>query len=1366
MKNLLSLLFFLFTMLCYGQSGKLFTVDRELSNSSINSIYQDSKGVIWIATDDGLNRYDGAKFSVYKHDIDNVNSLIDNNVRVIFEDSKGHLIIGTLRGLQLYDFATDLFREIPINYESGESMNAHITAILERKNGELLIATSGHGVFSVNLNGKKSIISTEYLETPCSFIKNIFEDRDENLWISTERKGLFCINKSSGDMRQYFSEKESAWNVITAICQDEQGVIYAGSIDKGVFVYDNQRDTFSPIPHVKNSKLPVTTLYPIDKGRIYIGTAGYGIQVYDTHTKEIKEEEFNLTTFRFNKSEVQTIMKDCKNGLWLGIKSKGLLLLPTVRNQFKYIGYRSLATNKIGSNSIVSIYKDHNGILWLGTENDGIYEVGDNDIPVRHFEHSENTSSVPSNIVGIYEDSNNKLWLASPLDGLAQMNRKTGECKYYNLIDNRQNNIKRVFCFAEDSLKRLWVGTMGGGLFYINLEDKNATTCKPLDSGRDSNEVHNVVNNNWIASLLYTRNNKLYIGTYDGLGCLDLEKMSFASTYKRNRLFPGNVIYTLYEDHQGDIWIGTSKGLIRLNEATEEYETYTTKDGLPNDVICAIQGDDNNHLWISTNYGISHFNPEDKSFTNYYAGDGLQGNEFSKNTSFVDEGGNIIFGGINGVTYFNPREITTSIDKPEIRISDFYIYDRAVKKGMMSGKREVIYTSVPEAKEFNLCHKDNSFSIEFSAMEFYNPERITYEYSMNNGQWVNLAAGVNRISFSNLAPGNYSFRVKAKDYATYSDTKEILITIYPPWYASGWAKLVYVLLVLTIIYFIIIQIRHRYRVHQEIQKHIHAEQINEAKLQFFINISHEIRTPMSLIISPLQQLITTDKDAARQKTYFTIYRNAERILQLVNQLMDIRKIDKGQMSLLFRKTEIVSFIEDLCDALSQKAKNKHIELEFHHDVEALDMWVDPVNFDKIILNILSNAFKFTPQHGKVDVCLSTGEDSEATGALQKYAEIIISDNGIGIDENGMEHIFERFYQICNSLNNSNVGTGIGLHLTRSLVELHHGTIKAENNKKQAGCRFIIRLPLGKEHLRTEEIKDNAVELDNQVYYQRPILVEEAAVDEEKSKSKTKSKHYVLVVEDDEEIRRYICNELSNEFNVVESPNGKEALAMILKKAPDLVISDVMMPEMDGLTLCRKIKQNITINHVPVILLTAKSSDEDNLEGLSTGADAYIVKPFNIEILRKKVSNIIKSRKQLRNTFSGQQDQVSKVQDIEIQSPDDKLMGRIMKVINANISNPNLTVEMITTEVGISRVHLHRKLKELTNQTTRDFIRNVRLKQAASLLAEKRHSITEVAALTGFTHITYFSTVFKEMYGVSPTVYMEQHLNAKKESGEA
>lgn len=1361
--SILLLLCFYLSPLSYGQEGKLFTADKELSSSMINKVFQDKDGIIWIATEDGLNRYDGAKFTVYKHDENDPHSLLSNYVRVLFEDSRGQLFVGSLKGLQVYNRDTESFTTIPMRFINGEKASPNISAIIECSNGELLVGTSGHRLFSSRMAGDTlEMHQTENFEASY-LITCLYEDKQGYLWVATGDNGIFRIDRNKQE-KHYLSETGLALNTVSGICEDKYGNLYIGSLKKGLFRYDYQADKFSPIIYAANPNLSIKTLYCTNRDEIYIGTDGNGMKVYDISEKMIRDGNFNVTTFDLNKAKVHTVLIDQMENIWLGFFQKGVMLIPAITNEFKYLGYKSSVNNTIGSNCVMSVYKDHTGTLWVGTDNDGIYGLAPDGTQKAHFIPTESPHSVPATIMSIFEDSRHNLWIGSYLNGMAKLNTQTGRCEYINLLDRKSNPVPNVYCFAEDNNQTLWIGTMGAGIFSMDINSGKITRIKETAESANGWEEPDKLHNTWINCLLHTNDDKLYIGTFDGLTCLDIRNMNFNTPLKTKRILDGEVVYALYEDTEKGIWIGTGSGLTYLNPKTMVTRKYTMDDGLPSNLICSIEGDKKGYLWVSTGYGISQLNPQTHSFTNFYANDGLQGNEFSRGAGFTGPDGEIIMGGTGGITYFNPLEITNPTKKPEIRITDFYIHDKAIKKGMKSEGYEIVQTAIMDADAFQLSHKDNSFSIEFSAMEFYSPERITYMYSLNNSGWISLQQGTNRVSFSNLTPGNYTFQVKAKDYNSYSDLKEIAITIHPAWYASGWAKLVYCLLLLVIIYIILMQVRHRYRARQELLEHIHAEEINEAKLQFFINISHEIRTPMSLIISPLQKLMAIDKDAERQKTYYTIHRNAERILRLVNQLMDIRKIDKGQMQIKFQEMDIVGFIRDLYYTFENQSRARRIMLHFHPEMEELNVWIDPKNFDKVIMNLLSNAFKFTPENGEISIYVRTGENPEAAKALQHYFEIVIEDSGIGINPAEMGRIFERFYQIRNSHNNSNIGTGIGLHLSRSLVELHYGTIEAENNEGKPGSRFIIRLPLGKEHLKPEEIEDNPKENAAPVRVMTELPVMPPA-DEEGEKVRAKTKRRVLVVEDDEEIRKYICQELASDFHTQECMNGKEALAIVLKKAPDLIISDIMMPEMDGLTLCRKIKQNVTVNHIPVILLTAKSREEDNLEGLETGADAYIVKPFSIEILRKTVSNLIKSRDVLRNNFSGNQEQERKLKKLRVQSPDDKLLSKVMKTINDNLGNADLNVEMIAAAVGISRVHLHRKLKELTNQSTRDLIRNVRLKQAASLLSDKRHSITEVATLSGFSNVAYFSTAFKELYGVSPTTYMEERISGELNEGE-
>ena len=870
--------------------------------------------------------------------------------------------------------------------------------------------------------------------------------------------------------------------------------------------------------------------------------------------------------------------------------------------------------------------------------------------------------------------------------------------------------------------------------------------------------------NDWVNYIFCDSEGMIWLGHYKGISCFNPVNESFINYRKVNTLVEDRVGYVVQEDHAGNIWAGTTDGLYCFNKKTDELTCFTVADGLPNNVICGICEDEEHNMWISTYMGICKYDAKTGRYINYYAGDGLQGNEFTHGAFYKDEAGKVYFGGINGITYFQPSSIESVLKDTKVWITDFSIFNQPVRKNTRSGRHTVIYTSVPDANMFQLAHYDNTFSIVFSTLQYNNPEQISYQYKIEelSNQWLSTEPGVNRVTYNNLLPGKYTFHVRALSHGNLSEIRTVKILITPPWYEMWWAYCIYAflfgLLVLGIVNYILSRMRHR----REIMKREHAEQLNEAKLQFFINISHEIRTPMTLIINPLEKLLAEKKGGEVQKTYLMIYRNAQRILRLINQLMDIRKLDKGQMFMKFRETDMVGFIDDVMLTFDYMARKKKIHFSFEHVMPQLKVWVDMNNFDKILMNIFSNAFKYTPEQGEITVILSTGRDSTRCDPLKEYFEITVTDNGIGLDREKIERIFERFYQIDNDVTKSNFGTGIGLHLSRSLVELHHGIILAENREDAPGSRFIIRIPLGSAHLRTDELEDVEAVITPHTVLVKPEKtdLEEAFEEEEDEESKkagkSKNRMRILIVEDEEEILSYLKEELEGDYRIMTRKNGREAYDTILADTPDLVISDIMMPEMDGLSLCRKIKQNTNVNHVPVILLTAKSKPEDTMEGMATGADAYMVKPFNTELLKSTIANLIANRKLLKSKFSGAQQQEDKVQKLSMKSADEILMSKIMKVINENLSNPDLNVEMLAANVGLSRVHVHRKLKELTNLSARDFIKNIRLQQAAALLKEKKLTVSEVAYATGYTNLSHFSSSFKEVHGMSPKEYMLAH----------
>ncbi len=1340
----------------YAQTGRFYTTDGGLSSSLINHFFQDSKGFMWTATEYGLNSFDGLRFANYWHVSGDSTSIKNNYVRTLFEDSRQNLLIGCIDGLMRYDRETNTFSEIPM-IRAGKQVFPHVTQMQELHNGEIWMTTTGQGMFRLDEQRKQAVSVDELLrQSNYNFQSCFYEDSYYNLWIGTYGNGLICYMPATKEAR-VFKYPTLNDNNIAAIIEDKQGNLFVGTQKRGLSCYNRKKNTFTPVPYVGNGALSVYCMALVD-GQLLVGTDGQGLKLYNPVKKQLEDYTINTAPMDFSEGKIHTILEDKDKNLWLGLFQKGIVLIPKQSNPFEYYGSKSTYYNPIGQGCVMSIFQDSNQHLWIGADNEGIYELDAEGGCLRHYQPGSSSHSVANTIMCIYEDSEKNLWLGSYTRGIAKLNRKTGVCDYSLPVDN-----EKILSITEDKQKNLYIGTLGSGFYQYNLQ---TGSLKHYESAKDETGdlKRNELVNDWINYIFCDSEGFIWLGHYKGVSCFNPLTGSFINYRQVNTLISGCVGYAIQEDYSGNIWAGTTDGLYCFNKKTEELKRFTTADGLSNNVICGLCEDSRHDIWLSTYMGISKYDVKNNRFVNYYSGDGLQGNEFTHGAFYKDKKGKIYFGGINGVTYFSPESIGSVSKETNVWVTDFYVFNHPIHKNSLSGGEPVIDTSVQDANQFRLSYKDNTFSIVFSTLQYNNPEQISYQYKVDElgSQWLSTEPGVNRVTYNNLPPGQYTFQVRALNYGNYSETRTVKILITPPWYQTWWAYCVYItlagLLVLGIVNYILSRMRHR----REIMKREHAEQLNEAKLQFFINISHEIRTPMTLIINPLEKLLADKRDGELHKTYLMIYRNAQRILRLINQLMDVRKLDKGQMFMKFRETDMVGFIADLMQTFEHMARKKNIRFVFKHEMPQLKVWIDLNNFDKVLMNILSNAFKYTPDGGEVQVSLSTGRDITRRDALRDYFEIVITDSGIGIDRNKIERIFERFYQIDNDVTKSNFGTGIGLHLSRSLVQLHHGIIFAENREDAPGSRFIIRIPLGSAHLRTDELE--TVDADTVMFHtvDKPVLAkleEELMMEEEEPQTGTKAKTRlrILVVEDEIEIKAYLKSELSDEYKVETCNNGKEAYDLILRDTPDLVISDVMMPEMDGLALCRKIKQNTNVNHVPIILLTAKSKPEDTLEGMETGADAYMVKPFNTELLKRTIANLIANRRLLRNKFSGAQQQEDKIEKITMKSGDEILMGKIMKVVNEHLDDPALNVEMLASEVGLSRVHVHRKLKELTNLSTRDFIKNIRLQQAATLLAQDHKlTVSEIAYATGYINLSHFSSSFREKYGMSPKEYMNQH----------
>lgn len=1346
MRNIGLLLMFIFCLTAQNmmaQRGKLFNSDNQLSSNLATQVFQDSNGFIWIATRNGLNVYDGYNFMVIRKTKEDNRGLSSNYINCITQDAQGHILLGTNNSLLLYNGKS--FANIPLLDSNNQPISTYVTQVYRLKNNDIAVVTSGYGIMVKKEDAEACYAIKGEVEN-LKFIHKILEDKEGRLWIILENGKLFRADKK-GKLNKQIPGTETL--EAQDIKQDRKGNIYLATKENGLYILKQGSTIFTKIPGIAN--LPIDNIYISRDQRIYIGCDGMGIFVYNPVTGITLDNPLFSRKINLAKTKVTSIIEDFTGNIWVSMMQKGVLMQPQTQCDFNYMGFRLGNRNVIGENSVTSLCVNQGNQVWVGTDKDGLYlfDLKTGSINGHFF---NNTT-----VLALCKDQKGRTWVGTYTDGIGFIDAG-GSFHPFNLGFGKQIGI---FDIQKDPQGNVWFATMGEGLFRLS-PDGNIKQWK-AQYGADNNLKKNSIPNDYLAKLSISKDGKrVFVATSVGLACYDQQKNSWTSTFGGvNCLNKGCFSHCVYSDSKNRVWFGTEDGAICYDpkKGFAHPKIYNTELGLSDNSVASIIEDYKGRIWIGTTCGLNQVDTEKGTINKYYSDNGLQSNEFSDAAACTIWGGKmLVMGGTGGINWFDTDKVKQHPWQAKVTISGLLVGNKPVARDMESGIYTITDKGVYNSDKFSLSYDDNTFTIQLSTLTYNNVEQISYAYSINDEDWRTIQPGLNELSFSHMPAGTYKFRVKAICNGYETPVKEFSIIVHPAWYASIWAKLCYLLVFLGLC---LLYIKHRKRKIEDqlvLQQHIHAEEMGEAKLKFFMNISHEIRTPLTLILTPLFTLIKEDKDAHRQGIYDMMRKNSERILHLINQMMDLRKIDKGQMVMHMSQTDMVAFISDEYKLFCQQAVAKSIQFTFEHEDEALPVWIDRDNFDKVLMNVLSNAFKFTPAGGRIRITLSHSPH---------HVRIAIKDSGKGIQEEKLETIFQRFYQSTTSSNDRNVGTGIGLDLTRSLVELHYGTITAANNNTldeadwKEGSQFLITLPLGNEHLKPEEMTDapepqaaeDIKELEENIEEEN----EENAANGTEEDFMSKVKSTIAVVEDDEAIRDFLKTQLQETYNILTFCNGKEALPEIIKQKPDLVISDIMMPEMDGNTLCTKLKNNVNTNHIPVILLTAMSREEDQLTGLQSGADAYVVKPFNIDILRRTIINLLNVRRTLKNKFTGSESQSDKQLAIEKdQSPKDQLMEQVMKVINDNMDNEDLSVDMIAREVGLSRVHLHRRMKELTNQTPHAFIRNTRLQYAEKLLSHSNKTISDIMFTCGFSNPASFSTMFKNLYGSSPRDYMQAH----------
>ena len=1331
-----------------AQNVLFFGSKQGLSNSRVRSLYEDKRHNIWLTTQNGLNRYDGVKWNVYRHEIGDPTSLQHDETTCVIDYGPGTLLVGTGAGVQLFDYATDCFSTVPMLAENGDTLVTRVVNFCRIQPERMIvcIAGYGHGELMKDKEGRLYVKhSTEFLTGEQNYSPvQLMEDGKKRLWI-VNSGGFLCRKQGEKKFRAYGELKG-----VKKVAISSTGHLYAATVRSGVYVYDDKSDSFRQVARGDEMGGVVTGINTWWNGRLFIGTDGGGLRLYDEKTGKVGQSTVSVKDFDFSTANVNDAIRDAYGNVWVALYLKGVMMKPVNQSAFEYVGRNSITKNSIGDNTVFSLSQAMEGTvngggLWVTTDNDGVYLLSGDGTQSRHW-YRGNTPGIPQNFTAVLNPSPSVMLMGTYTDGLWRMQNGN--------ISLLTKDITHIFDIEPSGMPDCyWIATMGDGFYHYRLSTGTWERYFPDYSKEDGTKV---IGNSYIYTILQV-GDMVLVGTSDGLVVCFPDSDGVIRRESRKMLRRSAIRHFVVSDDEKTAWIATNMGLVKMNCMTYETHTYTVEDGLPNNNIASLCLDKKGHLWIGTDFGLSCMDVKKEEFLNFYSDDGLQDNEFSRGAVLMRDG-KIYFGGIGGITYFDLQEMKawqSGGKNLRLRFVDVFVDGRKVHEGDLSDDYEILEGLVDDCAHVELSYKDGHFALEM-CVEGLNNQHIIYEYSVNGGQWTQQAGGGNRVVFDNLKPGTYHIKVRAHALGTMSQEREFVAVVHPAWYASAWAKVVYALLLMLVCWLMYEYVKRQVRLRKAMERNRQQRELNEARVQFFMNISHEIRTPMTLILAPLEKLIGSDKNEERQHNYQLIKQNSKRILRLINQMMDVRKIEQGKFLLDYHQVELVGFLQNIFDVFATNAQSRNITYEFVHEMEQMTVFVDPDNMDKIVMNLLSNAFKFTPDGGNITLqLLANSEDGDF--------ELKVTDTGMGIKDEDKKRIFERFYSGQHQA--GYIGTGIGLNLTSMLVKLHKGNIVVEDNPEGQGTMFTVTMPKGDETLRNIKPQPAADVVDGLGEVGGMETVEEDTAELLTIEKPTDThRKNALLVEDDEAIRQYVHSELSKDLVIHSCSNGQEAWDYVVAHPGkvDVVISDIMMPVMDGMTLCQKLKANFTTNHIPIVLMTALGSDADRIAGITNGADAYVSKPFNIDVLRTTVIQLMKTRQMLQGKYHGDKQQEEKIDKVEMESPDEHLMRRVMKVINENMDNPELSVELIADKVGISRVHFYRKMKDLTGQAPRDFVKYVRLKEAARLLLEKKYDITGVSVATGFKSLSAFSTNFKSLYGLSPTEWVKKQENERGE----
>lgn len=1359
------------------------SVEDGLSSYFVNCIMQDSRGFMWFGTKDGLNRYDGYNFVKYFYNSADSSSVSHNFINSICEDpSHKGLWIGTQMGLNFYSFQTESFTSFYHQDSNSNSLSNNIVTSL--------VAIKGGGVWVGTPKGldrlipKMDISSGTIIKRECQFI-HYNKDSKETVALT--------------------------YNNVSSLYSDRLGDLWIGYVNGGLdkLIYTDGRELIVKYPNYEGGE--VTSITDDNSGNLWITNSGTGLVKFD-RDKERFYYFNDSDVITSSQNWCNAVCKGSNGALWVGNYSSGLMEIKNPGKVFNKDSFSSSVKyfhndpddlNTIIDNWIRCLYMDASGVLWAGTRRNGIVKVSflSNYFMYHCVDSSGRIIPDLREINSIIEDSKGILRVGTAT-GLISYDPKKQILRLLHSKRRGANIIpESVFCMCEDTFGAIWLGTFGDGLYRYDINSGDFTQFSKNRGYR--------LQSDRIMSLTTLKSGDILLSYEDG-GVDILEKGELIKSEPHIKQYLPNLLprhkkflsrrKNVFEDSRGNIWITTVlDGLYKYDPREKHLKHYEHKEGdvhtLSDNHIASICEDKNGVLWIATDKGLDAFDVNKEIFTNYYTNHGLPDNTVIG--VLADKSGDVwaltrkwisrldpVSGKIRNFNYYHrvvtglfcPQRICETQDGkffvgtqrkgffsfcpdsiadfpylPPVVITDMKISGTSATIGKRT-ENKVLLESINQTRSIILKHFQNNLTFEFSALSYLRQDENRYACKLEGAQddWQFLGANRRSINFFNLLPGKYILKVKASNYdgVWNENFTSVKIVVLPPWWRTLWAYSFYIIVFMGLLFafyrYTSIWLELKNKLKFEQMEKLKIEELNKLKLRFFTNISHEFRTPLTLIVGPLKNLIARDKgDAYETKQYMLMHNNANRLLRLINQLMDFRKVENKEMKLKPEKEDIVAFTKRIVQLFEELANQKEIKLEFTSDLSSLDVCFDRDKIDKVLFNLLSNAIKYTPKSGSVSVLVESPNVEEAV-------KITVEDSGVGISEKHLPHIFDRFYQV----NSDGMGTGIGLALVKSFVEMHQGTILAFS-QDGAGTRFELTLPLvcelcSEHSITVSSIKDRGSELsmDNGVETLEPVC-DDFKKDEPTSIDLSKAPR-ILVVEDDSVLRGFICDCLASSFGLMEAGNGREALEIAIKQQPDLIISDVMMPEMDGLELCRQIKKDPRVSHIPMILLTALDTVEDEFAGYKSGAEEYIPKPFNPQLLVLRVKNLISLRNSLKERFPHEIQM--EATELTISAQDEKLLEKVMRLVEENLMNSDFTVEQMGKEIGISRVHLYRKIKVLTNQTVTEFIRTIRLKRAAQLVLEKELTVSEVAYQVGFSSPAAFGRSFKKHFGVSPSEY--------------